>query len=144
MPLLWMLSGCFNDNNAQLNNLYEDGDRHADSLLEGAEHIEFLYKQQRGGSVVSSLGRIAKLLEDQKSPYAAQVILIRLSSGRKLLIKHNIEKSTRLPNLMVGEMLTFSGTYSWNSKGGMILSTYQHPEQPQRSGWLKYQDVTYQ
>lgn len=144
LPLLLLLSGCFNDNNAQLNNLYSDGDSESDALLAGADHIEFLYKQQRGGSKVSSIGHIAKLFADQQSPYAAQMILIRLSSGRKLLIKHNIEKSIPLPNLLVGEMLTFSGTYRWNSKGGMVLSTHLQPEKPQRSGWLKYQDVTYQ
>jgi len=144
LPLLLFLSGCFNDNNTQLNNLYSDGDNQSDSLLEGAEHIEFLYKQQRGGVLVTSVGRIAKVLENQQSPYAAQVILIRLSSGRKLLIKHNIEKAQPVPEPAVGEMLSFAGTYSWNSKGGMILSTYQHANKPQRSGWLKYQDVTYQ
>lgn len=142
--LLLFLSGCFNDNNSQLNNLYDDGDKQADLLLEGAEHIEFLYKQQRGGVVVSGVGRITKLLENQQSPYLAQVILIRLSSGRKLLIKHNIEKAKALPALTVGETLTFSGTYRWNSKGGMILSTYQQADKAQRSGWLKYQDLLYQ
>lgn len=143
LPLL-LLSGCFNDNNAQLNNLYQDGDSQSDSLLEGAEHIEFLYKQQRGGTLVSSVGRISKLLEDQQSPYAAQLILIRLSSGRKLLIKHNIDKASPVAQLMVGEMITFTGTYSWNSKGGMILNTHQQIDTPQRSGWLKYRDITYQ
>ncbi len=144
LPLFVLLSGCFNDNNTQLNSLYNDGDSHSDSLLEGAEHIEFLYKQQRGGVQVSSIGRIAKVLSNQQTPYVAQVILIRLSSGRKLLIKHNIEKAQPLPKPVAGEMLTFSGTYSWNSKGGMILSTYQQVDKPQLSGWLKYQDVTYQ
>lgn len=144
LALLLLLSGCFNDNNAQLDTLYDDGDKDAESLLEGAEHIEFLYKQQRGGVIVKSAGRIAKLLENQQSPHVAQVILIRLSSGRKLLIKHNIEKATPLPKLTVGHTLTFSGTYHWNSKGGMILSTHQQLETPQRSGWLKYQDITYQ
>lgn len=144
LPLLLLLSACFSDNNVQLNDLYKDGDNGADALLEGAEHIEFLYKQQRGGTKVSSVGRITKVLEDQTLPYTAQVILIRLSSGRKLLIKHNTEKATPLPKLTVGEALIFSGIYSWNNKGGMVLSTYQQPEQPQRSGWLKYQDVTYQ
>ncbi|WP_022940003.1 DUF3465 domain-containing protein [Psychromonas hadalis] len=144
LPLLMLLSGCFNDNNAQLNNLYDDGDKQADSLLEGAEYIEFLYKQQRGGVMVSSAGRIAKLLENQQSPYIAQVILIRLSSGRKLLIKHNIEKANAVPKLVVGETLTFSGTYRWNSNGGMILSTYQQADKPQYSGWLKYQNTLYQ
>lgn len=144
LPLILALTGCFEDKNAKLNDIYDDGDVHAESLLEGAEHIEFLYKQQRGGNLVSSAGRIAKLLEDQKSPYAAQIILIRLSSGRKLLIKHNIEQSSPLPGLVVGETLTFSGKYSWNSKGGVITSTYLQADKPNLSGWLKYQDITYQ
>ncbi|MCP5077631.1 MAG: DUF3465 domain-containing protein [Psychromonas sp.] len=144
LPLLALLSGCFSDNNAELNDLYNDGDSHSDSLLEGAEHIEFLYKQQRGGVQVSSIGRIAKVLSNQHTPYAAQVILIRLRSGRKLLIKHNIEKAQPLPQPVVGETLTFSGIYSWNSKGGMIQSTYQQVDKPELSGWLKYQDITYQ
>ena len=144
LPMLMLLSACFNDENTELNNLYNDGDSQSDAILAGAEHIEFLYKQQRGGTQVTSVGRIAKLFEDQQTPFVAQVMLIRLSSGRKLLIKHNIEKAQRLPNLTVGEMITFNGTYSWNSKGGMVLSTYKNTDQPLRSGWLKYQDVTYQ
>lgn len=144
VPFLLLLSGCFNDKNEQLNNLYNDGDSHADALLQGAEHIEFLYRQQRGGMQVSSTGRIAKILDLQRSPYEAQLILVRLSSGRKLIIKHNIEKAEMVPDLVVGEMITFKGLYSWNSKGGMIVSTYQDIDEAQRSGWLKYQDVTYQ
>lgn len=144
LPFILLLTACFSDNNSELNNLYNDGDSVSDSLLEGADHIEFLYKNQRGGAKVSSVGRIAKVLENQQSPYAAQIILVRLGSGRKLLIKHNIEQASPLPNLMVGEMLIFSGTYRWNSKGGMVLSTHKLPEQPKQSGWLKYQDVTYQ
>jgi hypothetical protein len=144
LPLLSLLIGCFNDKNKQLNDLYEDQDSHADSLLKGVEHIEFLYKQQRGGTRVTSIGRITKLLDDQQSPYQAQVILIRLSSGRKLLIKHNIEKALPLRSLAVGEMISFSGTYNWNSKGGMVTSTYKQSDKPERSGWLKYQDVTFQ
>lgn len=139
-----LLTACFNDDSKQLNALYSDGNEQAELLLEGAEHIEFLYKQQRGGVQVSSIGRIAKILENQQTPYAAQVVLIRLSSGRKLLIKHNIEQASVVPDLTVGEMLSFKGLYSWNSQGGMILSTHQTPDTPQRSGWLKYQDITYQ
>ncbi len=144
LPLLLLLSGCFSDKSKQLNNLYDDGDKQSDLLLVGAEHIAFLYKQQRGGVMVTSIGRIAKLLEDQQKPYPAQVVLIRLTSGQKLLVKHNIDKSSPLPNLTVGEMLTFSGTYKWNNKGGIVYSTHQQLDNPLRSGWLKYQGVTYQ
>lgn len=144
LPLLLLLTGCLDDTNEQLNNLYKDGDSHADSLLEGTEHIEFLYQQQRGGTRVSSIGRITKLLKDQQSPYVAQMILIRLSSGRKLLIKHNIEKAQPLTHLAVGEMISFSGTYNWNNKGGMITSTYKQSDKPLRSGWLNYQGDTFE
>ena len=144
---LLLLSGCFNDldsNNKQLNALYDDADQQANLLLEGAERIEFLYQQQRGGVQVNSIGRITKLFENQQSPYVAQLILIRLNTGRKLLIKHNIEKASALPSLTVGEMLAFSGIYNWNSKGGVVQSTHQQADKAQRSGWLEYQQVTYQ
>lgn len=139
-----LLSACFNESNKQLNEAYNDGDKQAESFLQGAEYIEFLYKQQRGSVLVSSIGRITKVLDNQATPYQAQVMLIRLSSGRKLLIKHNIEKGKPLPTIQIGEMIAFNGTYSWNPQGGMILSTHDQPDTPKRSGWLKYKDIIYQ
>lgn len=138
------LPGCFNGKDEQLTAIYSDGDKLAESLIEGEEQIEFLYKQQRGGVMVTSIGRITKLLENQITPYPAQMVLVRLSSGRKLLIKHNIDKGQPLPELQLGEMLTFSGIYRWNAQGGMILSTYQQAKVATPSGWIKYQDVLYQ
>jgi len=144
MLLTVMLSGCFSDNNDSLSDLYNDGDKKSDSLLQGAEHIEFLYQQQRGGVLVSSIGRIAKVLDNQQQPHKAQRVLIRLSSGRKLIIQHNIEQAAPLPELQIGEMLSFRGIYRWNGQGGMIVSTYQQSDAPKRSGWLEYQDIIYQ
>jgi len=139
-----LLSACFNDNSKRLNDVYNDADKEAESFLQGAEHIEFLYQQQRGAVLVSSVGKITKVLDNQATPYQAQMILLRLSSGRKLLIKHNIERGKPLPVLNVGEMITFKGSYNWNPQGGMILSTHEQPETPKRSGWLKYKGVIYQ
>jgi hypothetical protein len=139
-----LLSACFDDNSKGLNALYSDQDQEAESLLQGAEHIEFLYQQQRGSVLVSSVGRVTKVLENQTTPYPAQLLLLRLSSGRKLLIKHNIEKAKPLPVVQVGEMITFKGSYSWNPQGGMILSTHEQTETPKRSGWLKYKGDIYQ
>ncbi|WP_193755572.1 DUF3465 domain-containing protein [Psychromonas sp. psych-6C06] len=142
--LVVILSGCFNNESQQLSHLYDDGNDQAEALLKGAEHIEFLYKQQRGGVLVTSVGRITKILDNQQTPYVSQRILIRLSSGRKILIQHNLNEAPAVNNLAIGEMITFSGIYNWNSQGGMINATHQIADLPQRSGWLKYQDITYQ
>ncbi len=144
LPFCFMLCACFSDDKDELNALYNDHNSEMEKQLDGVEHIEFAYKQQRGGMQVTSLGRIVKILDNQSTPYAAQQILIRLNSGRKLIIKHNIEIAKPVVDLKVGEVLQFSGIYKWNHKGGMILSTHYEAANPKRSGWLMYRDIVYQ
>ena len=144
LPFCFILCACFSSDSEQLNALYNDGDSEIEKQLDGVDHIEFAYKQQRGGMKVSSLGRIVKILDNQSEPYAAQQILIRLNSGRKLIVKHNIEIGKPVVDLKVGEVLQFSGIYKWNHKGGMILSTHHDQANPKNSGWLKYDNIVYQ
>ncbi|HIP75819.1 MAG TPA: DUF3465 domain-containing protein [Psychromonas hadalis] len=144
ISLLALLSGCFSDERQNLDSLYGDGNADMDKLLDGVDHITYLFNNQRGGEMVSSLGRIIKLLEDQTSPYLAQLILIRLNSGQKLIIKHNLKASTKIADLKVGEMIKFKGVYRWNSRGGMVVSTFENKQHPKRSGWVKFADKTYQ
>ena len=141
--LIFSLTACFSDKSADLDALYSDGDSEMKKLLDGVDHIEFLYNSQRGNTSVESIGRVLKILENQTSPYPAQLVLIRLNSGRKLIIKHNTDLAKPLPLLKKGEALQFKGLYKWNSRGGMILSTHQNKDFPKRSGWLKYNDIIY-
>ncbi len=144
LSLVLSLSACFSSDNDQLNALYNDVDVQMDELLEGVDHIEFLYKQQRGGQQVHSAGRILKILKNQDKPFAAQQILLRLSSGRKLIIQHNIESGQALLDLKAGQSLEFYGVYKWHSKGGLIIRTHLVADNPKKSGWLKYNNLTYQ
>lgn len=144
LSFMFVLTGCFSQKSDNLDALYNDGDAEMDKLLNGVDHIEFLYNSQRGGVFVESVGRIVKILDDQITPYPAQVILIRLSSGQKLIIKHDINLGSALPTLKKAEALQFKGIYKWNDRGGMILSTHKNNDFPKHSGWLKYDDKIYQ
>ncbi|WP_019614774.1 DUF3465 domain-containing protein [Psychromonas ossibalaenae] len=144
LSLVALLSACFSNESDELNALYNDDDVQMDKLIQGVDHIEFLYKQQRGGQQVHSVGRIIKILKNQDKPFAAQQILLRLSSGRKLIIKHNIEAGQAVPDLKIGESLEFYGVYRWNYKGGLIIGTHLLADESKKSGWLKFNDLTYQ
>ncbi|WP_028863409.1 DUF3465 domain-containing protein [Psychromonas aquimarina] len=144
LSLVVLLSACFSSENDELNALYNDADVQMDKLLQEVEHIEFLYKQQRGGQQVHSVGIILKILKNQDKPFAAQQILLRLHSGRKLIIQHNIESGQAVPGLKTGESLEFYGVYKWHPKGGLIIGTHLLADNPKRSGWLKYNKLTYQ
>lgn len=143
VSLTFALTGCFSDKSDHLDSLYNDGDAEMNKLLDGVDHIEFLYNSQRGSVLVTSIGRVLKTLGNETTPFATQVILIRLNSGRKLIIKHNIALAKALPLLKKGDALQFKGIYKWNHRGGMILSTHQDVDFPKRSGWLKYDGIIY-
>ncbi len=143
VPILLLLTGCFSSESDPLNDMYSDGNSEMEKLLDEVDRIAFLFKQQRGGKVVNSIGRIVKVLDQAKNP-STQLILLRLNSGQKLLVQHNLEKSQPISGLKAGEVLEFKGLYKWNNKGGLILNTFESVDNPKQSGYLKYQDIIYQ
>lgn len=109
-----------------------------DTALENA-FINRLNNQQLAGS-----GAVVKILPDDIQGSRHQRFIIRLSSGRTVLVSHNIDLARRLDLLAVGDTVAFYGEYEWNPKGGVMHWTHHDPEGRHVAGWINHKGQTYQ
>lgn len=109
-----------------------------DSILEEA------FEQRQSDLQVQGSGEIVKLLADDNDGSRHQRFILRLTSGRTLLVAHNIDLAPRIASLKIGDFVEFYGEYEWNQKGGVIHWTHHDPRGRHVSGWLKHNGRTYQ
>lgn len=110
----------------------------ADAALEQA-FANRLSNQQLAGQ-----GVVAKLLPDDNNGSRHQRFIVKLSSGRTLLIAHNIDLAQRIDTLRTGDTVAFYGEYEWNQKGGVMHWTHHDPQGRHPGGWIKHNGQTYQ
>ncbi|MBT8434935.1 MAG: DUF3465 domain-containing protein [Gammaproteobacteria bacterium] len=106
--------------------------------------LEEAFEQRQGNLQVQGSGRIVKLLADDNDGSRHQRFILRLTSGRTLLVAHNIDLAPRIASLNTGDFVEFYGEYEWNPKGGVIHWTHHDPKGRHVSGWLKHNGRTYQ
>lgn len=111
---------------------------HADQALENA------YRTRARNHQVSGSGTVIKLLPDDNEGSRHQRFILRLSSGRTLLVSHNIDLAPRIASLQVGDSVEFNGEYEWNAKGGVLHWTHHDPQRRHEAGWLKHRNRLYQ
>jgi hypothetical protein len=100
--------------------------------------------QWRAGQQVSGTGTVERVLSDDNDGSPHQRFILRLSSGRTLLIAHNIDLAPRIPSIGNGDTVTFYGEYEPNDKGGVIHWTHRDPEGRHAAGWLEHNGRRYQ
>ncbi|MBT9569384.1 MAG: DUF3465 domain-containing protein [Thiobacillus sp.] len=110
----------------------------AGSALEQA-YVNRLRNQQLAGE-----GRVVKLLPDDLKGSRHQRFVLRVASGRTVLVAHNIDLAPRIENLQPGDTVAFFGEYEWNAKGGVMHWTHHDPQGRHVGGWLKHGGRTYQ
>ena len=93
---------------------------------------------------VTGRGTVMKVLSDDKDSSPHQRFIIRLHSGRTLLVAHNIDLAQRIDALRAGDSVAFYGEYEWNPKGGVIHWTHHDPQGRHPAGWIKHDGQTYQ
>jgi len=111
---------------------------HADAALEHA-FSNRLSNQQLAGQGVA-----IKLLSDDDKGSRHQRFLVKLNSGRTLLVAHNIDLAQRIDALRTGDTVAFYGEYEWNAKGGVMHWTHHDPQGRHPGGWIKHNGQTYQ
>ena len=98
----------------------------------------------RSGQQVRGAGKVIRVLSDDNDGSRHQRFIVRLGSGRTLLIAHNIDLAPRVPSIRVGDTVSFNGEYEWNDKGGVIHWTHLDPQNRHQAGWIEHRGKRYQ
>lgn len=108
------------------------------------EILQKAYDNRRSNLQLEGSGVVARILRDDLDGSRHQKFILRLSSGQKVLIVHNIDLARRINSLSTGDRIGFFGEYEWNSKGGLIHWTHHDPAGRHIGGWLKHEGIVYQ
>jgi len=101
-------------------------------------------EQWRPGQQVQGSGRVTRILSDDNDGSRHQRFILELSSGRTLLIAHNIDLAPRVSSLKTGDTVGFYGEYEPNAQGGVIHWTHHDPQGRHVAGWLEHNGQRYQ
>ncbi len=93
---------------------------------------------------ISGQGIVEKILPDDNKGSRHQKFILKLASGHKLLVAHNIDLAPKINALREGDPIQFHGEYEWNQKGGVLHWTHHDPRGFHADGWLQYQGKKYQ
>lgn len=104
--------------------------------------IAHAFENRLSNLQVQGRGRVAKILPDDSDGSRHQRFVLRLRSGRTILVAHNIDLAPRLA-LDVGDDVEFNGEYEWNAKGGVVHWTHRDPAGHHEDGWLRHGGKTY-
>ncbi len=99
--------------------------------------------EYQSGAQVQGAGRVVRILADDNDGSRHQRFIIELPSGRTLLIAHNINLASRIPDLATGDEVRFYGEFEENPQGGVIHWTHHDPEGTHVAGWLQHDGATY-
>jgi hypothetical protein len=72
-----------------------------------------------------------------------QKFIVELKTGQTLLIAHNIDLSSPVRRLRVGERIIIHGEYIWNDEGGLIHRTHDDTDGTLPDGWIRYKGKRY-
>ncbi|MEQ8857468.1 MAG: DUF3465 domain-containing protein [Pseudomonadales bacterium] len=108
-----------------------------------AAAIEAAYQSHRSDVQVGGVGEVVRVLADDRDGSRHQRFILRLNSGRTLLVAHNIDLAPRIPGLAAGDRVEFYGEYEWNERGGVLHWTHHDPQGRHPDGWLKHGGRTY-
>ena len=102
------------------------------------------YENRKSDVQVSGSGVVVRNLADDTSGSQHQKFILKVTSGQKILVAHNIDLAPRINTLRKGDTVDFYGEYEWNAKGGVVHWTHHDPRGKHEGGWLKHNGVTYQ
>ena len=119
--------------------------RRSPRTLSGSdEALALAFKQRTSNVQVDGQGVILRVLSDDNDGSRHQRFIVTLASGQTLLISHNIDLAPRVVGLRTGDVVSFSGEYEWNAKGGVIHWTHHDPSKRHLAGWIKHNGQLYQ
>lgn len=96
------------------------------------------------GTPMCDSGNVTKLLSDDNTGNRHQRFLVKLSSGKTLLIAHNIDLAPKVSSLTEGGFVKFCGEYEANAKGGVVHWTHHDLHNRHVGGFLEYNGKKYE
>lgn len=97
------------------------------------------FSARRSNVQVAGLGVVDRVLADDNDGSRHQRFILRLETGRTLLVAHNIDLAPRLTGLARGDTVRFHGEYEWNANGGVLHWTHKDPAGRHIAGWLEHE-----
>lgn len=110
----------------------------------GVDTIKAAYEQRKSNVQVQGSGRVKAILRDDNDGSRHQKFILVLKNGLSILVAHNIDLASKIPNLKKGDVVEFYGEYEYNPKGGVLHWTHRDPQNRHESGWLKHDGQIYQ
>ncbi len=110
----------------------------------GDKQIERAYAGRLSDLQVRLTGQVERLLPDDREGSRHQRFILRLASGRTLLVAHNIDLAPRIDRLAEGDQVELYGEYEWNQRGGVIHWTHRDPRGSHAHGWIRHSGRRYE
>ncbi len=114
------------------------------SAVSSAPATETTVANWRAGQQVQGSGEVIRILSDDNDGDRHQRFILETSTGRTLLVAHNIDLAPRISSLSTGDIVAFYGVYESNSQGGVIHWTHHDPQGRHVAGWLEHRGRRYQ
>jgi hypothetical protein len=99
--------------------------------------ISRAFEEHGDGVPGEGQGVVLKLLPDDNQGSRHQRVIVQLDSGQTILLAHNIDLAPRVSPLSEGALVSFSGEYAWNPKGGVVHWTHRDPDGSHTDGWIR-------
>jgi hypothetical protein len=116
----------------------------AATVSAGDRVVADAFASHQSGVAVVGKGEVDRVLPDDNNGDRHQRFILRMDSGKTLLIAHNIDIAPRIPALKVGDVVEFNGQYEWNEQGGTVHWTHHDPSGKHQAGWLRCNGQVYQ
>lgn len=107
------------------------------------DEVEAAFLAKRSGVMLSLLGDVEKILPDDNDGSRHQKFIVKMASGRTILVSHNIDLAKRVP-LTEGDDVVIHGQYEWNDRGGLIHWTHKDPGGRHAEGFIKHAGIRYE
>jgi len=102
------------------------------------------FERRVSGEMVRVTAKVSRLLSDDIHKPRHQRFIIELDTGITVLIAHNIDLAPRVKDLGEGDMVSITGQYEWNERGGVIHWTHHDPKKRRDGGQIEHKGVVYQ
>ncbi|MCA9251101.1 MAG: DUF3465 domain-containing protein [Phycisphaerae bacterium] len=114
----------------------------SDSTDTPKARIESIIRDGLSGEIIQASATVTKTLPDDNDGSRHQRFIVRLDSGRTLLIAHNIDLAKRVP-ASEGDAIRFRGQYETNERDGVIHWTHRDPANRHPGGWIRHDGREY-